>query len=179
MVLHCWPIACYNSISIHCLVSLETTNCWYIYKLQFAFLTQVDSEKHQTYIVVIKRNRQLYFAHSRVEGTFRWLKLPIVEISHLSVFFFRVLRRRKHIFSLIITTVNFHHNLLVKLQNSCYTAALVENFVATLLEVIFLHAARFCSLYGNILVFQSLATFLSKYQVPVQRLDTWMALTNL
>ena len=108
----------------------------------------------------------------RDEGTFHWLTLPIEEMFHLSVFFFQVFRRRKYIFSLIITTVNFHHNLLVKLQNSCYTTALDENFVATLPEVIFLHATHFCSFFGNILVLQSLDTFLSKYQVPVvQRLD--------
>ena len=88
-------------------------------------------------------------------------------------FFFRIFRQRKHIFSLIITTMNFHHNLLIKLQKSCYTAALVKSFVTTLQEVISLHAAHFFSLYVNSLVFQSVATCVRMYQVPlVQRLDT-------
>ena len=72
-----------------------------------------------------------------------------------------------------------YHNLLIKSQKSCYTAALVEHFVAPLPEVISLRAAHVCSMYVKFLVFQSLANFRSKYQVPVgQRLDIWMSLTN-
>ena len=33
VVLHYWPIACCNSISIHCPLPLEKTNCWYIHNL--------------------------------------------------------------------------------------------------------------------------------------------------
>lgn len=75
---------------------------------------------------------RLIITEIRDEGTFRWLILPTIEIFHLSVFRFRVFRQRKHIFSLIITKENFYYNLLIKLLKSCYTAALVENFVATL-----------------------------------------------
>ena len=58
--------------------------------------------------------------------------------------------------------MNFHHNFLIKLQKSCYTAALVENFVATLPQVIFLRVAHFCSLYGNLLVLQLMASIRSQ-----------------
>ena len=51
----------------------------------------------------------------------------------------------KHIFSLIITGVNIYHQLLIKLQKRCYAAALVENFVATFPQAIFLHAVIFSS----------------------------------
>ena len=85
----------------------------------------------------------------REEGTFGQLILPTIEIFPL--FFFGVFRQRKYMFSLIITTENFYCKLLIKLQKSCYTPALLENFFATLQRnfVISLHPAHFCSLYVN------------------------------
>ena len=68
--------------------------------------------------------------------------LLTVEIFHLTVFLFsRVSCRKTHIFSLIITRANIYRHLLVKLQKSCYVAALVEDFVSIFPETIFLHAA--------------------------------------
>ena len=65
-----------------------------------------------------------------------------------------------------------NHHLLIKLQKTCYTTALVENFVATFPEAIFLHAVNFCSLNCNfsVHVSQSLAIFIYIYSNQIYAL---------
>ena len=117
----------------------------------------------------------------RDEGTFCWLILPTARrnTTPFRFSFFEFSVEENIYFHYVLPQLILHHNLLIKSQKSCYTAALVEHFVVPLPEVISLRAAHFCSLYVKFLVFQSLATFRSKYQVPVvQRLDIWMSLIN-
>ena len=58
--------------------------------------------------------------------------------------FFRVSYRTKFNFSLIITRVNIHHHLLIKLQKRCYATALLKiSLQLRFPEAILLHAAKF------------------------------------
>ena len=51
-------------------------------------------------------------------------------------------KKKKNIFSLVITRVNIYQHLLMKFHKRCYATAPVENCVATFPETIFLRGAR-------------------------------------
>ena len=72
------------------------------------------------------------------------------------------LEKKKLVFTNYYETKHLS-SLLIKLQKSCYTTALLENFVAIFPETIFLHATNFCSLYCHFSVPQSLAIFIHIY----------------
>ena len=72
-----------------------------------------------------------------------WLKLPTVEIFHLTVFsFFSEFPVEKKTQQKTFSQHSIYQNLLMKLQKRCYATAPVENIAATFPETIFLRAAR-------------------------------------
>ena len=95
--------------------------------------------------------------------SFHWLMLPTAEIFHLTVslFFpsFPSNKKKKNIFSLVITRVNFYQHLLMKLQKRCYATAAVQKFRCNFSRNHF----PTCSLYCNSSVPQSLPIFIYIY----------------